>query len=66
MTMLAAPAHSRHSRRARAIYGTLPATRSSGKDSTGSRLAELAMLLVFLGIVAGVIALRAWLHVPQF
>lgn len=65
MTMLADPAHSRHSRRVRAIYDTLPAPRSSGRDSARSLLGELAMLAVFLAFVAGVIALRAWLHVPQ-
>jgi hypothetical protein len=66
MTTFADPTHSRHSRRARAVYGTLPTTRSGTTDSAGSLLAELAMLAVFLLVVAGVIALRAWLHVPQF
>ncbi len=71
MTMLVAPAHSRQiphareARRARAVYGTLRTTRANGIAGAGPLLAELAMLAVFLLVVVGVIALRAWLHVPQ-
>ena len=61
MTMLVAPTHVR---RARAVYGTLRTTRSS-TEGAGSMFAELAMLAVSLLVVVGVIALRAWLHVPQ-
>lgn len=71
MTMLVAPAHSRqipHARevrRARPAYGTLRTTRARSTGGAGPLLAELAMLAVFLLVVAGVIALRAWLHMPQ-
>ncbi|PTM42040.1 hypothetical protein [Bosea sp. 124] len=65
MTMLADPAHNRQLRRARAVYCTLRAPRSASTDKSGSLRAELAMLAVFLCVAAGVIALRAWLHLPQ-
>lgn len=64
MTMLVGPAYSRELRRARAVYRTMRTTRSSSTDNTQSLLAELTMLAIFLFIVAGVLALRAWLHVP--
>ncbi|HEV7260711.1 MAG TPA: hypothetical protein VGN82_23215 [Bosea sp. (in: a-proteobacteria)] len=64
MTMLVGPAQSRELRRARAVYRTMRTTRSSTTNDADSLLAELAMLAGFLAIVAGVLALRVWLHVP--
>ena len=67
MTMLVGPAHSRQLRRARAVYGSMRTVRNARTDRTDrtdSLLAELAMLAAFLLLGAGVIALRAWLHVP--
>ena len=65
MTMLVAPTHSDHSRRSRAVYKTLRNTHRNRAHGADSLLAELAMLALSLLVVASVIALRAWLHVPQ-
>lgn len=66
MTMLVVPSHSqrgRETRRARTVYRTL---RTGSAHGAGSLHADLAMLALFLVVAAGVIALRAWLYVPQF
>lgn len=71
MTMLVVPSHSprigeaRDVRRARAVYRSQRTSRAGIRHAAGSLLKDLAMLAVFLLVAAGVIALRAWLHVPQ-